>query len=378
MADHTSRLENLLDKLKNDRNLASKLDLIEEISNDNTSKRKPMSPLKTKKVKLSVGSHIIQARSPDGTVSDYDTSAAGASCSQTIENVSVRESENDSESDGSDLEALENLYSKDDAKIGSESEDEFNILGQTSSASWSPSEKALKFYLKVADLELSKEVIANIKEDFKCEADLDSHFSPPKFPSAFWDLVQNSSADSTKLKSLYKCQEKLYLALKPLLSLLDSCPSDQKDNLSKAIQLITSTNLTLNRYRRVTIAPHLKSDIRKQLLALPVHHDAFFGKDFAKSSDVILKENAVLEKIVRKPLQNYKRPFYRTSTSEQPSYQNQQPQKFFRGNKRGRYPRNRGGRGYQFSKGSRNNQGNFPHFSRNPPNPHTNHQSHSS
>ena len=364
MAEQTSnsRLENLFENLKNDANLASKLDLLEEISNKSY-KRKNLSPIKTKKVIIiSDGSskpkdHPPQTGSPDELGHDYGTINAGASCSkEVINNDSVEECLEESEDELSPLEKI--ICSDQTEKSQSDSddsEDDFNILGKPSSPNWSPSEKALKFYLNVADLELSKEVIQDLQEEFKSSAELDKHFCPPRFPPTFWDLVQNSTSDSFKLKSLFKCQEKLYLALKPLLNCLENCSENQKDDLTKAIQLIASSNLTLNRFRRVTIAPHLKNDVRKQLFSLPVHHDSFFGSEFSKSSDSILKENSNLEKIIKKPAQNFNNNSNNNNYNKRqnrPNFQNFNNQnsnpsnpRFFRGKSRGRPFRSRGNRG---------------------------------
>ena len=113
-----------------------------------------------------------------------------------------------------------------------EVESEFTILGAPSEPSWVPPKNALKFYLKVADLELSKEVIKDIESKFKTNDDLDEHFHPPKFPTPFWNVVQSSPADSYKLKALHKVQENIYLAIKPLLKSLESVPKPVKDDIT--------------------------------------------------------------------------------------------------------------------------------------------------
>ena len=154
-----------------------------------------------------------------------------------------------------------------------DSDDAFKILGSSKNNSWSPQEKIMDYYLKIADMELNKDVISELQEEFKCPDDIQSHFNPPKFPSSFWELVQKSPNDLFKLKSLFKVQENLFLAIKPLLSCLESVPKENRDDITKAIQLITYSNLNLNRFRRVTIAPYLRADIRKQILALPVKHN---------------------------------------------------------------------------------------------------------
>ena len=49
------------------------------------------------------------------------------------------------------------------------------------------------------------------------------------------------------------------------------------------------------------VARHLRPQLRKQILNLPVTHDSCFGEDFSKSTENILKEQAAIEKIIKKP-----------------------------------------------------------------------------
>ena len=120
----------------------------------------------------------------------------------------------DSDGEDDDLQILENIINEHESeKVDSENEasdDEFEVMGQIPKANWVPSEKIIEWYLKVADLELSKEVITTIQDDFKAEGEIDSHFQPPKFPDPLWSAVNSSSADTFRLKYLYKTQENLY------------------------------------------------------------------------------------------------------------------------------------------------------------------------
>ena len=302
------RLNSLWSKLKKDKNLSHKLNLLEEISlEDNSCSGKvPTSPIKTRKVVMSqygtfkeIDPVNIVQETPNEVGQVNDTPTVGAP------NTNL---ENNSDS-AALLGELERGLCEDEDKqedesekgTDSDSDSEFQFLGATPSPSWAPSKKAMNLFLKVADLELKKEILNDLHEEFKADPEIDSHFTPPKFPSSIWSLVQNSTSDTSKLSTLFKCQDNLCLALKPLLSCLDSAPKECHENITKAIQLITSTNLNLNRFRRVTIAPHLKPELRKQIFALPVLHDSFFGEDFSKASDNIVKEQSALDKLLKKP-----------------------------------------------------------------------------
>ena len=105
--------------------------------------------------------------------------------------------------------------------------------------------------------------------------------------------------------------------------------------------MISSSNLLLNRFRRSTIAPHLKNELRKQVLSLPVTHDSFFGQDFCKATDNLVKEQSAIEKVVFKKPWNQRLSMASTSKS---TFHAQGGRGFFN-NKRGR-----GGRGKKFLK----------------------------
>ena len=74
--------------------------------------------------------------------------------------------------------------------------------------------------------------------------------------------------------------------------------------LIESIQLICSSNLDLNKFRRVMVARHLQPHLRKQILKLPVTHNSCFGEDFSKATDNIIKEQSAIEKVI------YKKPAY--------------------------------------------------------------------
>ena len=127
---------------------------------------------------------------------------------------------------------------------------------------------------------------------------------------------------------------------------LENCPKSVQDNITQSIQLICSSNLHLNRFRRATIAPHLRSDIKKNLMSLPVKHDCLFGEDFNKTTDSLLKEQAAFEKVlvtINKFPKTSLKQFSFPSTSSGSSIN----QRFFRGNTRGTGRVNR-----PFSRGS--------------------------
>ena len=313
-------MSKLMNKIKNNPKLMKKFGLeasgssvdnaVNPITTDNlpVKRKNPSSPLKLKKFKkvLTKNDHSVSdARSPDviGLVSG--ASNAGASISNRSENNDEDE-ENlscvNSESDEDELSQLENILnaSSDVEEHVSASDDDFEIIGDTPKGNWSPSKKILDWYLKVADLELNKDLISKIHEEFKTEDSLNDHFQPPKLPPSLWSAVQSNSADSYRLKSLYKSQELLYLSIKPLLSVASTCSKDYRPNILKSIQLICATNLNLNRYRRTIISPHLKSDLRKNILSLPVKHDSVFGEEFSKTADNIIKEQSAMEKVLAK------------------------------------------------------------------------------
>lgn len=376
MSDYMSKekFSKLLKKLKNDLPLAKSLGLSEEVGNfsDNESNvRKSKrnishlsSPIKTKKFKKTPASAgivnslenltSVSNLPPAGSLNLIAQDAGTSNACASVDNADDVNSDISSE-EGDPLDKMEAIINDEgndepDSEHESEGEsDGFEILGAPAEASWVPPKKSLDFYLKVADLDLSKDITKDIESHFKADEETEKHFHPPKFPAPFWNAVQNSPADSFKLKAIHKVQENLYLSIKPLLNSLGNCPKSVQNDMTQAIQLICSSNLHLNRLRRATIAPHLKPDIKKNLMSLPVKHDSFFGEDFNKTTDSLLKEQAAIEKVLAtkpKPQKSsYKN--YKSSSYSSTSGGFGTNQRFFRGyastRGRGNRPFARGG-----------------------------------
>ena len=183
---------------------------------------------------------------------------------------------------------------------GSDTDTPYDVLGVSKKATWSVPKKAMDFYLEAADIELKPDFISKLKEKYETDLEVETHFTPPRLPNSLWSAVQVSKADTYKLKTLFKAQENLYLSMKPLLDCLPNVNKESKVKITEAIQLICSSNLQLNRFRRGTVAPHLKSEVRRQVLSLPIAHDSFFGEDFSKTADTLCKEQSAIDKMIYK------------------------------------------------------------------------------
>ena len=86
--------------------------------------------------------------------------------------------------------------------------------------------------------------------------------------------------------------------------------------------------------------------LKKQILSLPVSHKSFFGEEFSKASDTIIKEQATLDKIIKKKSTNsYNKNYYPSNNQKFRS-----SQKFFRGRGKcsNRFPRQRRSHGGPF------------------------------
>ena len=351
--DTLAACNKLIQLIRKDKQIAEQLGIDFE---DAPGKRKipPFSPVRLKKVRIdpsalpSCSFQTTQTRSPDEIALDSGTSTVGAGlgANPPLGSDIVQEESEESENH---LDCLEKLLSKDDVDQSesekdedesSEDEDELTVLGAAPEANWAPSKKLWEWYLRVSDLELSKEVISEISEEFKASDEVNNHFSPPRFPLPLWSAVQSSSADSFKLKSIFKAQENIFLAIKPLLAAAKNASKDDKSHILKSIQLLCNSNLSLNRLRRCMLAPHLKADLRKSLLAIPVKHNSFFGDDFSKVTDGFIKETSTLEKILVKKTQ--KGPIPPKGKSSWGSRNDGNKQQPFRGRRKGPY---RGGLG---------------------------------
>ena len=339
----------LKDLLKNDKDLLKSLRDHHSDTENSPKKRKASelahSPLRLKKVKLSsnslqptcsknlpaVGDEESGTRSPDeiGSLPESNDGARISSSPQP-------------DGELNDLGILEQLLADNEEQFNDDSEkdesdsetSDFEVIGGPTQASWKVKDKVLKWFQSVADIELKQEDLKALKDKYKVGDSLQKDFEPPKLPNSIWNsMTSNSKADTFRLRSLFRSQESLYLSLVPLLSALDSAPKELREHLTSAIQLICHSNLSLNRYRRSTVIPYIKKDIRKQMLNLPVSHSALFGEDFEKSTDSVLKEHSALSKVFiqKRPIQQRlgKQPLNQSGGLEAPF------QKKFRGKPRG-------------------------------------------
>lgn len=201
---------------------------------------------------------------------------------------------------------------------------EYRVLGSDPEPSWVPPKSSFSWFKKIADIELKDKELETIVEGFKPPAELEHHFVPPKLPKSVWDAVKSSPADQFKQRVCFKAQSLTCTAIKPLLSVLDSLDPDDSvniNNITTSIQLLCSSNLQLNRFRRSMTSPYIKKDLRKSMLAQPIKHDSLFGQDFEKSTDQAIKEQTATQKLLidsfskgyntksvshqKKPFQNY-------------------------------------------------------------------------
>ena len=300
----SSSLEEAIRKILQDKNFLSS---IPQSSSSSPTKRKnedpSPSPIKLKKVRLStseidaLSQGEFSARSPNETSETGSNEGAGNS-SGSDSDINVLEhllaGQNDYEQE-------EEEEDEDDLEEGKEGDDGLSIIGGPPEASWSLSPKIMNFYKKVSDIELKKEDCDKLKDSWKPTEEESSHFEPPKLPQTLWQTISsNSPADFHRAKTIYKAQDYIYLALRPILSSIESSKDkDLRSNLCSAVQLLCSSNLLLNRYRRASVSYHLKPDLRKQVLSLPVKHDSLFGGDFDKTADNIVKEQSVLSKVMQ-------------------------------------------------------------------------------
>ena len=180
----------------------------------------------------------------------------------------------------------------------------FPVLGSASAPAWTPPESSFKWFSEVADLELDENVLQSLKESFATSEELEKHFSPPRLPPSLWNLAKGNNAVKYRSKVVSKAQELSYLAIKPLLNVLNRLDDSDKESIrevASAIQLITNSNLLLNRFRRSNVAQFVQPKCRKSLLSQPVTHDGLFGKDFELASDNALKEAASSSKVLIVP-----------------------------------------------------------------------------
>ena len=140
-----------------------------------------------------------------------------------------------------------------------------------------------------------------MKEKFSCDEQLATHFSPPRIPGAIWgDIKATSPAYVYKQTFCFKALENLYLALKPMLTVLEFLTpnSDERKLMAESIQFVCSANLQFNRFRRALTGPYIKREFKKPLMAIPVLHNNLFGEGFEKEAEDISKEQNACSKLL--------------------------------------------------------------------------------
>ena len=179
----------------------------------------------------------------------------------------------------------------------------FPIIGSTSKSNWQPSDKVLNWYTKVADSELTEEQISLITSEYIPPESIAIHFNPPKIPNVLYKKLKSNPTESFKLKPLNKCQQSSMLAIRPLLTILESMDPEDPNmlHLTRAIQLLCHNNLQTSRMRRSLTASSIKADMRPFLFSQPVTHTFLFGDDFETVADSALKKQASSNKVLFTP-----------------------------------------------------------------------------
>ena len=336
-----------------------------------------VSPLRVKKVKLQMDSNTglpTQITGPSTSRSNTGTELGNVS-DTGVHPDSVNPSPlPPTDSDSDDISVLENeiinnlesdIHDEQNAKSAdgedSNDSDDLGIIGDDESDSWSLSPKIISWLQKILDKSIPDSTLKQINEQYSPSAEIKDLFSPAKFPDSLWQSIKSSN-DAIKLKILHSSQTKMLNSLKPLLSALETCQDpDTKSNLTTGIQMLTSVNLDLNRFRRILAAPHLKHEYKSSFLKLPVTHSSLFGEDFEKSSDKVIKEHNAISKVIKpKP----KKFFSNQSQSNQPPFRANPPRGGnFRSQRGGRGGGRGGYRGRGRGSNSGNSSGTFPSLS---------------
>ena len=313
-----------------------------------------ISPIKLKKVKIvdpTVGSPALITNKLNRSFSGADSGhASGRVVQPGSSNSYPSTSSNDFADSFSVLENdLLTQYNKnfnddpnenfEDPLPKTEAQDEdLSIIGSEPQNNWNISPNVLTWLKKILNNSIPDSTLKEINEHFTPPADTKDLFSPAKFPESLWQSIKTSThSDCHKFKVVHSCQSKLLNSLKPLIAALETCQDpDTKENILTGIQMLASTNLDLNRFRRILAAPHLKNEYKPSFLKLPITHSSLFGEDFEKSSDKVVREHNAISKVV-KP--KWKKPFIPIQPQSKPL------QPFRGGNSRGNYRVYRGNRG---------------------------------
>ena len=200
-----------------------------------------------------------------------------------LEDPHVSQDDFDPDAEWEDISEVDNASGRD----SNSNDEEIPILGSKPPPCWVPPEKVFDWFLKVADMELNDTQFKELEAEFLSSDDVSTHFEPARLPSVIWDCIKTKRGENYRQRSAFKIQNYVCTALKPLLSVMGSLDSTDKTNrklLASAIQLLVSSNLQMNRFRRSLSLTNVKPEYRKKLLAQPLTHTELFGSDFEKTS----------------------------------------------------------------------------------------------
>ena len=138
-----------------------------------------------------------------------------------------------------------------ESEISVEAPSQYPILDTEIPPTWHPSDDVLKWFAQVADIELKDDQVSDISESYVPKAEVDAHFQPPLIPKPLWQKCKASHTEHKQM-SLLKIQQSTTLAIKPLLSVLETLDSadPRQKQIASSIQLLCSSNLKTSRLRR--------------------------------------------------------------------------------------------------------------------------------
>lgn len=199
------------------------------------------------------------------------------------------------------------------------SADNFPVVGLDPDSTWDPPARALDWYKKVADIDLTDAQVDSFMESFIPPTELESHFVPPRLPRSVWDKLLHSKRgdELNRQRQVYKSQKLLYSSIMPLLTVLNSLKkSDPNQELiAMAIQMICSSNLRLSKLRRSAVSSFIKPELRQSFYEQPTTHNHLFGSDFNTSAELAIKNQSSVNKVWN----SFKPKQYRTYSHSQPS-----------------------------------------------------------
>ena len=251
---------------------------------------------------------------------------------------------------------------------------DFPIIGPETKSTWTPPSRAFSWFTKVADIDVPDSQLESYLEDFVPPKELENHFTPPRLPKSVWDKLLRSKRNEelNKQRHIYQSQKLLYSSLMPLLTVLESTNSNDPNQklISTAIQMICTSNLRLNKFRRSAISSFIKPELRQSLFEQPATHDHLFGTDFNNSAELAIKNQSSITKVWSTPKKRFFKPFSNNPSNPpvNPTFSRNIPPKaptntlnntpaprsssFDRPSKRPFRPNSRGKRSYPYKQGT--------------------------